>query len=247
MTQQELDVKVDEIRDLHRSYKSFQNGRLRLNNQQLAMVRRVTECKEEEAPKILKTVLEGGLIVDENLAPSAALAPLVLPFEPGKEPLRKQEVKFKRLLGKSATQLPVYSWVEPIVGFGAVGLGQIVGECGNLDIYENPAKLWTRMGVGLHDGERQRKVKGDPLKAVEMKYSPKRRAILWNIGTSLIKLNDGEYRALYNDRKVYETPRVETKMHAHAVESVEGLAPIRSSYPSEGCASLGAACQSLLP
>lgn len=105
----------------------------------------------------------------------------------------------EKSLEKLAKQLPVYPWVASVRGFGAGSLAAIVGECGDLDNYANPAKVWKRMGLAVIDGERQRKVTGAD--ALDHGYAPQRRAIMWNIGECLVKQNDGEYRAYYESEK----------------------------------------------
>jgi hypothetical protein len=94
-----------------------------------------------------------------------------------------------------------------------LSLAAIVGEAGDLSNYANPAKLWKRLGLAvMPDGTRQRRVTG--VEGLEHGYSPARRSVVWNIGACIVKAG-GPLKAVYDARKVYETPRVETKGHAH--------------------------------
>lgn len=115
-----------------------------------------------------------------------------------------------------AEQTPVWPWANAIRGFGAVSLAQIVAETGLVSCdsnapgeggnYPNPAKLWKRMCVAVMDGKRQGGLSKSASKDdwIAHGYSRTRRSIMWNIGEALVKLNDGEYRALYVERKEIE-------------------------------------------
>lgn len=113
-------------------------------------------------------------------------------------------------LTRLAKQLPVYqSFIEPLSGMGAIGLAQIVGEAGDLSKYANPAKLWKRMGLGVLNGERQRKCV-DKEKAEAHGYSPKRRSVMFVIGDSLLR-RPGPYKDLYEIRKQVEIAKAATE------------------------------------
>lgn len=121
-----------------------------------------------------------------------------------------QDVVFRRKqLEAAAKALPVWPWVEAIRGVDAFGLGMVLGATGDLSNYANPAKVWKRMGLGLVDGQRQRRVIDAEL-AIRMGYNPERRAMAYNLAKGLInqnKLPDGSpayYRTVYIERKTYE-------------------------------------------
>ena len=48
-----------ELREMNRTYRDNQNAWLRLNNQELAIVRRELDCSKGESVKILKEILKG--------------------------------------------------------------------------------------------------------------------------------------------------------------------------------------------
>jgi len=128
---------------------------------------------------------------------------VTLQLQVAEDHIRKQRKLVERELVKAAKELPVYSaFVEPINGFGALGLAQIIGEAGDLAKYSNPAKLWKRFGLGLVGGERQRR-HTDPEKAIAHGYSPRRRSVMFVIGDSLLKKQNA-YKDLYDERKRYE-------------------------------------------
>jgi len=118
---------------------------------------------------------------------------------------------------KAASTLPVALWVESIKGLGikGVGLGQIVGEAGDLSKYPTKATLWKRMGVAVFDGERQRKTKDKEL-AKLYGYSPKRRSILFGLGESMIKAQ-GTYAPVY-----YREKARQIEMHPDLLEKEGG-------------------------
>ena len=117
---------------------------------------------------------------------------------------RKQHEK---ALIDAAKRLPVYStfW-QPVHGLGALGLGLIIGEAGDVGSYGNPAKLWKRFGLAVIGGKAQRKCT-DKVAAAEHGYSPRRRAVMFVVGDSLIKKQNA-YRGLYLARKAVEQQKV---------------------------------------
>ena len=126
-----------------------------------------------------------------------------------------------RELERAAQQLPAYdAFVKGVCGFGAAGLGMIVGEAGDLAAYANPGKLWKRFGLAPVMGRAPStwRSKGglsaDDWTAVG--YSPKRRSIMFQIGDSLLK-KQNPYRELYLARKAVEAEKAPegTKMLWH--------------------------------
>lgn len=137
-----------------------------------------------------------------------------LPLQEARALIHKNRLAPERNMAKLAKRLPVYSFVEGVHGFGAIGLAQIVGEAGDLSNYANPAKLWKRMGLAVINGKSQRRVAGAG--ALEHGYSPQRRSIMYCIGDSMIKKQNA-YRELYLARKIVEEQKMPegTKLHWH--------------------------------
>jgi hypothetical protein len=110
---------------------------------------------------------------------------------------------YEKAMTKLAKQLPAAAWVaEPAQrGFGILSLAIIVGECGDLDNYANPAKVWRRMGCAPYQSEGKtlmpatwRSGKEGKLSAEDWEdcgYSPRRRSIAFLIGEGLVKQNGG--------------------------------------------------------
>lgn len=138
--------------------------------------------------------------------------PLILATIQARGPFDRIEADATKLMEKLAITLPVWSWVEPIRGFGALGLATIVAEAGDLANYPTVAKLWKRMGLAVMDGVRQGGLLKTAAKAdwIAHGYNRQRRSRMWNIGQSLVKGNqDGTYRTIYLARKEYERTKAE--------------------------------------
>ena len=157
------------------------------------------------------------VLTNELIRAAAQIAPLMIALITVEEPRKHAE---KKLIEITST-LPVASWVESIHGFGLLGLGQIIGEAGDLLLYPTRMTLWKRMGVGLIGDERQRKCK-DKEKAILHGYNPKRRAILFNIGDSMIK-NVGTYAPVY-----YREKERQFLLHPDILKKLGGKAHIHN-------------------
>ena len=140
-----------------------------------------------------------------------------LPLQEAQAVIHREQMKLRKRLEKLAKCLPIYErFVENISGFGPFGLAQIVGECGDLSSYPTPAKLWKRMGLHVHNGAAAKRISG--AEAIEVGYSPQRRAIMFVIGESLLKKKNAYY-TLYLKRKEYEEAQTQAGAHAERVAS----------------------------
>ena len=148
--------------------------------------------------------------------------------------IHKERLGLERQVRPLVRSLAVWPWAHAQRGCGEINLAQIEAAAVStfypcLAAYPNPAALWTRFGVGLKDGKIQRRVAGrrdgrrskaeKVAEAVRFGFSPKRRAILHNLGECLMKRNKGDYKKLYDERKALETEKLAgektVKMHAH--------------------------------
>ena len=188
----------------------------RITNQTLALVRRAlgyqTDMSESDTKKLCKRAvaivasIQKGLtapVGEEDVA--EAVAPFVLSSCTATIPFVSYRTQLEKTLTAKAKLLPVYPWCESVKGFGALGLAIIVGECGDLSGYSNPAKVWKRMGLAVMGSCRQGGLpKGSPAEAwIEHGYSPRRRSAMWTLGDSLLR-QQNEYRELYLARKATE-------------------------------------------
>ena len=143
-----------------------------------------------------------------------AFADIVLASLEARKPWDRIEKRATKEMERLAKQLPVWSWAEGVKGFGDVSLATIIAETGNLSNYDNPAKVWKRMGVAVLDDIRQGGLpKNAPAELwIEHGYSRQRRSRLWNIGKALIKSNGtGRYRTIYLERKETEVRKAEAE------------------------------------
>lgn len=145
--------------------------------------------------------------------------PAVLPLLAAQQPVIEARKLYEKQLAKMAKDLPIAHMVEQIKGINHNTLAAIVGECGDLSVYEKGiAGVWKRAGLAVIEGDRQRCKSGDA--ALLHGYSPSRHAVFWNVGAALLKAQGkdedaGPYRRIYDARKAYERPRVESDGHAH--------------------------------
>lgn len=119
----------------------------------------------------------------------------------GLEALDSLESDLSRRMTRLAAVLPVAAWVESPErkGFGLKSLAVVVGECGDLADYANPAKVWRRLGCAPWSfggktmmGSTWKSGREGRLPAAEWQafgYSPRRRSIAYVIGENLVKQN----------------------------------------------------------
>lgn len=148
-----------------------------------------------------------------------ATADILQPLLHARNIMRAPRQAIEKDLEKIATKLPVAPWIKSVKGVGMLSLAEIVGEAGAVGEYRTVAGLWSRMGLAVIDGERQRRKKGEEGKVHA--FSPERGAVMFNIGGGLIGgmghgprplINEdistredlSEYQKLFIDRCRYE-------------------------------------------
>jgi hypothetical protein len=198
------------VRETHRQRTDLHNAEKRLTLQVKSICRRMCGGELKEADALYKAIAAEG---SHALALQAAAwcRPLLI----ARDAISEEREAAEKRLAKAAKQLPAFAWVEATRGISAVSFGQIIGECGDLSNYANPAKVWKRMGLAVFDGERQRRV-ADAELAVKYGYSPRRRSIMYVVGENLIRANNPDYRAIYDARKAYEIERAPDMKPAHS-------------------------------
>lgn len=184
-----------------------------LTLQGLAFCRAYVGGDKAEAQALFKRAHDGDAPPDLMLG--------LLPFLKAIENFEPERKQIEKTLKALARELPVFTWSSTIKGFGELNLAALVGEAGDIGSYRSPAAFWKRMGLAVIRGERQRKV-ADEEKALEHGYNPRRRAVAYLLGETLIKTGGDEspYRAVYLERKEYELAREDdgkprSQLHAH--------------------------------
>lgn len=199
------------LHDQHRRAVDFMSARCRLELQMKSVCRRMCNGDKDAGAALYKQAKDGE---------AAQAAVYLAPFFAAHAQLADEEAQSVKAMNKMAACLPVAAWFDGIKGLGAVSVARIVAELGDPGAYGNPAKCWKRLGLAVFNGMRQghvaKEITGDE-RAAEFQrhgYNPRRRSIVYVAVESLLRA-PGPYKDLYDQRKEYELPRVETKMHAH--------------------------------
>lgn len=196
------------LQNLQRDREDFLNEERSLTLRMKARLRRIasTSC-EDHKPKCPRCNALASEWYSGKGDPAyvMAAAELNAPFKLAQQPIHAVRLQTEREMVSIAKALPVARFVEETRGFGYLGLAQIIAEAGDLNGYANPGKLWKRFGLAVYEGRAQRR-STDKAKAIEMGFSPKRRATMFVIGDALIKSGD-TYRQVYLDRKQYEAEK----------------------------------------
>ena len=207
------DPLVAQIVETWRARQDMVRAQQKLTLQIKSICRRFTAGDKTEAEKLYKSMQNGR---EHPMAESAHMACIGLLM--ARVPLEEQRKGYEKTLAKLGKSLPIAHACYEIKGVNSMTLASIVGECGDLSAYPSVAGVWKRAGLAVIEGERQRKKAGDA--ALLHGYAPARHAVFWNIGAALIKAQGkddaaGPYRRIYDERKEYERPRVDTDGHAH--------------------------------
>ena len=151
----------------------------------------------------------------------------ILGTREGVKPLLEFEHANKLQMGRLARKLPVWkAWAKGVIGFGEVSLAVIVGEAGDLSLYDDKSKLWKRLGLAAGQNHVPKGLsREERAKAwISRGYNPRRRSQIYVIGDAMISAqvrivkddagNDtgarhalGVYGQAYLDRKRYEIDR----------------------------------------
>jgi hypothetical protein len=121
----------------------------------------------------------------QSISALSAIVPLVAISADNRAPWVKLRKDVEKQMADLATYLPVYDFAKSVRGLGDLGLACLVAEAGiPIGDYRTVSGLWSRMGLGVKDGQRQGgwcnkeqlvNDNGDPT----LRYAPKRRAEAW--------------------------------------------------------------------
>lgn len=133
---------------------------------------------------------------------------------------------WEKRLEASVEPLPIWQeWCGDIRGVSAFGLGRLLWATNDLWFFPTVAKLWKFLGVGLWNGEIQRRKLGiTQAEAEAIAFIGWRRAIVYNLQKGLVAQNKtctghatqgcdqhpGPYREVYLARKVVEREKAPT-------------------------------------
>ena len=165
------------------------------------------EAKFKEARAVVAAVAKGG----EADHPYRTVIQTTLVGIDAFDALKEE---YEKRMRTRAAELPVAPWFDhpDRRGMNLLFLAIVVGECGDLSTYANPAKVWRRMGCAPWTFDGQTKMgatwrggREGKLPAAEWEaygYNPRRRSIAYLIGTNIVMQNGkGPYRARYDEAK----------------------------------------------
>jgi len=202
---QYLNVPFSRLYELQRDREDAVNEERSLTLRMKARLRRVasTTCPDHKpkCERCRKMAAQWFAGKGDEREVGAALE-LNAPLFVAQVPVHRWRLATEKEMVSIACGSPLAPFVWQTRGFGYLGLAQILAEAGDLSNYANPGKLWKRFGLAVFDGKAQRRSSDRDL-AIEMGFSPRRRAVMWNIGDSLVK-QGVKYRQLYLERKAYE-------------------------------------------
>jgi hypothetical protein len=189
-----ISVVVGPIRELWRRRQAWHRAEKSLTLQCCAICRRSVGGDRDEAGKLLAQI-------EKSTATDEAAILSCLPLLTARAGLERERKAIEKALTSLAASLPVAPWVEGVRGFGMLSLAGVVGECGDVGSYKSVSAVWKRFGLAVVNGGRQRRVTGPD--AIEHGYSPSRRSVAWNLGTSLMRAQKASdpYRQFYDREK----------------------------------------------
>lgn len=219
-----------EIRQVHATREMYLKAAISIENTRAGIVRHSLGFKtsqdesEREAGRKKAAAFIGMALKGEDV-PVPELVPLIMQMEEGIKAPRKCADSHGKILSNLAKSLPVSDWVTSVKGFGQINFGRIIGEAGDLSLYPNPAKLWKRLGLAPYQKNGVTKMpstwmRTGGLSAEEwtaLGYCPRRRAVAFVLGESLLKANKGVYRQRYDEAKArFKETHADCKdIHAH--------------------------------
>lgn len=173
-----------------------------------AICRSFTEGDKDKANELFDTARAGGNI-------DAILFAALFPFHSSIDKFKAERLQLEKTLKEDVAKLPAWEWVKACRGFGALNYAGIIGEAGDLNQYDNPAKVWKRMGLAVIDGIGQSR-RSNAEQALQHGFSPARRAVAFNLSDCLIRA-DSPYKKFYEERKAatLASERGWTPIHAH--------------------------------
>lgn len=185
-----------------------------------------------EADRTIKAVMDG-----ETDGIDGHIAEYVMCAKMANENFDRLVTAKKKNLVKMVRCLPAWEFVKPIRGAAENSVYSMIGECGNLSNYANPAKVWKRLGLHVYNGSapstwRKGIKKGmDSDGWIEMGYSPARRSSVFVWADSMMKMNKDKYREIYEREKEKklslesdEWPRMRCHLHGLRVMSKKFVA-----------------------
>ena len=117
---------------------------------------------------------------------------------------RNLEDKYKNTMKKFVKTKAVYlQYLSKIRGMGPILSTNVIKNFGDCSQYETVSKLWAHCGYSVVNGKTPKREKGQTIN-----YNPKLKTLVWKISDSLMKLNKGFYRKVYDEEKSRQAARI---------------------------------------
>jgi len=186
------ELEIDAIREMWRQRNALHKAEKSLTLQMMAICRHASDPGKEfdEATRFKVSKKDGTALFkscdDGNT--NHPLYPIIYvhlsPFFRARELIATSRADIESKMNKIAKKLPTSAWATSIKGIAIGSVAAIIGEAGDLSNYDTISRLWKRMGLAVIGSVRQGKVAGEA--ALDHGYSPRRRSVMWNIGSGLI-------------------------------------------------------------
>jgi len=123
------------------------------------------------------------------------------------------EAGIKKDMQKALVGTPIYDeWFDKVKGIGPIIAGGLIGEIVDISKFEHISNLWSWAGLGIHNGEADRRRKG-----MKLNWNPHAKVLCWKAGKSFV-LSKGYFRTVYDEFKKHEikmnTPYVSDRVIA---------------------------------
>ena len=149
---------IDNIINLHRLRQGMIRAQTKLALQGQAVLRLTMQSDDDFADDEAKAKarkrtesLYRAVCADPDHPLYASIQPYLLAMDP----LTACRDAYEKSLVKLVKQLPVYSWVKSVKGFGDTSFATIIGECGDIGTYKSVSAVWKRLGLAVINGHRQ--------------------------------------------------------------------------------------------
>lgn len=114
------------------------------------------------------------------------------------------ENEYKKLMKSIVEDEPIYKvFLSKIRGIGEVLSAKLIKAFGNCETYKYESRLRVHTGNHVVNGVAPKRRKGETIN-----YNPKLRTLTWNVSESLMKINKGYYRKVYDEEKVRQSKKV---------------------------------------
>ena len=120
-------ILLNQLEDVHRKREDLMKTRIMISNQIKAIERRLKRAGKDDQE-----------INDHTLALESSFGSF-----------KTMETLYEKQMLDLIKQLPGYEWFCQFKGCSSTGYAMLLAEIGDLQNYENPAKVWKRMGLSV--------------------------------------------------------------------------------------------------